>query len=187
MSEVTGIILAAGQSTRFGRDKLIARLSDNSTILSASARPMLEVIPKIIAVLAPGQTERQQYLDDLGIEILICSKALMGIGHSLACAVNGSSGSDAWVITLADLPYIQTQTIMQIYQQLQSGSQLVAPYYQGRRGHPVGISCQYKAELLNLTGDTGARSIFHRHSDKLDKLDTKDAGILRDIDLLSDL
>jgi len=65
---------------------------------------------------------------------------------------------------------------------LRQGASLVAPYYQGRRGHPVGIARHFYAELTRLQGNQGARGLLERYHDQVNKLIVSDPGVVRDVD-----
>ncbi len=185
--DITAILLAAGSSTRFGSDKLLARLPNQETICSASAKAVMQVVPKLIAVIGEQQPARAILLTELGIPVHVCKHSSQGMAASLAYAVNCSKNSQGWIIALADMPFIQAGTIKSIYQALASGSVMVAPFYQNKRGHPVGFAKQFQMELTALSGDQGAQSIIKKHSVELVKLETNDPGILKDIDQVADI
>ena len=93
----------------------------------------------------------------------------------------------AWVIALADMPWIEIATIQCIAVALDLGADLVAASHQGVRGHPVGFSRRYYAELVALSGDEGAKTIVGAHERELQLIETDDAGISRDVDTPGDL
>lgn len=49
-------------------------------------------------------------------------------------------------------------------------------------GHPVVFHRRYLPELLTLSGDEGARSLLHRHADRITRLELDDTGLWRDLD-----
>ncbi|WP_444543078.1 nucleotidyltransferase family protein, partial [Methylomonas koyamae] len=64
---------------------------------------------------------------------------------------------------------------------------IAAPCRQGRRGHPVGFAGHLAADLLDLHGDNGAKSVIERYRPQLQLVEVADPGILRDIDTPDDL
>ena len=70
---------------------------------------------------------------------------------------------------------------------LVGGAPLAAPFFRARRGHPVGIAGEFRAELEALKGDEGAKGLLARHADKLIKVPVGDPGVIRDIDIPGDL
>ncbi len=187
MRRVTGILLAAGSSRRFGANKLLAPLSDGTPLAVAAARRLIAAVPEAIAVVRPGDVELAAVLGAQGLRIVECAQAQCGMGHSLAAGVAAAGAADAWLIALADMPSIEDSTLASVVAHLVAGSELVAPFHAGRRGHPVGFAAGFGAELLSASGDTGAREILARHASLLTRLDVDDPGILLDVDTPADL
>ena len=95
--------------------------------------------------------------------------------------------SDAWLIVLGDMPFIKPQSIAKIAQALVAGDKIVAPYYHGQRGHPVGFSRDYYSQLSSLDRDAGARNIIKDNQNNLTTIEINDPGICMDVDRRSDL
>ncbi len=187
MRRVTGILLAAGSSRRFGSNKLLAPLADGTPLAVTAARRLIAAVPETIAVLRPGDVELAAALAAQGLRIVECAQAEYGMGHSLAAGVAAAGTVDAWLIALADMPYIQHSTLSDLVALLVAGQDLVAPFYNGERGHPVGFAADFASELLALSGDAGARWILAHHAPSLARLDVDDPGILMDVDTPGDL
>jgi molybdenum cofactor cytidylyltransferase len=187
MPGAVGVLLAAGVATRFGGNKLLHRLDDGRTLAEAAAQRLLEALPLSIAVIRPGDDVLQGLLHQAGMRVVVCPLAGRGMGHSLACGVAAAALADAWVIALADMPYIRCDTLHRVVQGLRTGAAIVAPYYAGRRGHPVAFGRGLLGGLLNLEGDVGARQLVQRQLDKVYRLEVDDPGILQDVDTPADL
>jgi molybdenum cofactor cytidylyltransferase len=187
-----GILLAAGFSRRFGAaDKLLQILPDGRPIALAAAENLIKAIPLTIAVLRPENTALANLLKNAGLKIVFCGTQETEMADSLSAAVHYSAqfseSSVGFVIALADMPYIKPDTIEAIVHALNSGAAIVAPVYQGKRGHPVGFCAKFRNELEQLTGDEGARAILKRHADQIELLECNDPGVLADIDTPQDL
>ena len=187
-----GILLAAGFSRRFGAaDKLMQTLPNGRLMAVAAAANLIEAIPLTIAVLRPDNKELADLLENAGLKIMFCNTQETQMADSLSAAVRYSAqldvSGDGFVIALADMPYIKPHTISAVARELKAGAAIVAPVFQGKRGHPVGFSAKYRHELEQLTGDEGARSILKRHADQIKLLECNDSGILTDIDTPEDL
>jgi len=184
---ICSLLLAAGSGHRFGSDKLLAPLVNGVPVGLAAARNLASAGCKVLAVVRDPRSGIGPLLAAEGIELVTCVDAERGMGHSLACGVRAAHGADAWVVALADMPYLRPRTIGAVSQALAEGAEIVAPGYRGRRGHPVGFSSHYREELLRLTGDKGARALLVERADRICLLRVDDPGILSDIDRPGDL
>ncbi|MDM8557333.1 nucleotidyltransferase family protein [Candidatus Parabeggiatoa sp. HSG14] len=183
---ITGVLLAAGYSRRFSGDKLLHPLADGTPIAVAAARKLYTSVNQALAVVRPESTELAHLLRCEGLQIVNCVEAETGMGASLACGVKASLNAQAWVIALADMPFIQIATIEQIATLLRQRAAIVAPQYQGQRGHPIGFSQFYGTQLSQLSGDTGARTVLQQHHTQITHFPCNDAGIHYDIDTYQD-
>ena len=104
-----------------------------------------------------------------------------------AVATDETADADAWVVALADVPWIASRTIEKVAYALRAGASIAAPSLRGQRGHPVGFSRRHRAALAALTGDVGARDIIMRNAAELTLVDVDDPGILGDVDRPADL
>ena len=190
--KIVGILLAAGFSTRFGTNKLLAPLpagvpEAGTAVAVAAARRLAQALPEPLAVVRPRAQKVSRLLREAGCRTLVCKSAAEGMGTSLAAGVRATRDADAWVIALADMPYVQTETIRRIALALEEGAAIAAPSCAGERGHPVGFARRFRDELLGLSGDEGARAILKAHPDWITLYVTEDRGVLRDIDVPGDL
>ena len=183
---IVGILLAAGSGSRFGGAKLLHRLPDGTPIGVASLRILMKALPDVIAVVRAGDRELSKLLESEGIAVSLCEDAHLGMARSLACAIRASMNAEAWVIALGDMPFVAPATITAVARQVAHSRRIVVPAYRGERGHPVGFGSRYRAELLGLDGDGGARAVLKSHAQDVEIIDCEDPGMLRDIDTPDD-
>lgn len=184
---IVGILLAAGRGSRFGSDKLLHPLADGTPMAVAAARNLRPACDRLIVILRPGSEVLAGLLADEDCEPVFCQDADAGMGHSLRVGVQASPAAAAWIVALADMPFISPGSYQSVAASLRSGASLVATAFNGRRGHPVGFAGQWFDELSALDGDQGGRSILQAHRHKLLLCPVADPGVLRDIDRLEDL
>ncbi len=184
------IVLAAGQSTRFGGNlhKLMqpwlgATLLENSLRHAvASHLPVVVVTTELLAGVA------RQHVAARDVVVVPpmdgSSNSPLGVGFSIAAGVSASPNAPGWLVLPADMPLIQAQTLQLVARQL-AKHPVVFAQYQGRRGHPVGFSAELYSELIALTGDEGAKRLVSRYPAHAVLVD--DPGVLLDVDTPEDL
>jgi len=184
---IQGILLAAGSASRFGSDKLAHRLGDGTPIVLAAARHLREALACSLAVVRSARSPVAELLRDEGLQIVECPDAAEGMGVSLAAGVRASAGASGWVVVLGDMPFIRPDTIRRVAERLAAGEAIVAPFFGGKRGNPVGIAAMFGDQLQASHGDEGARALLREQANRIVRLDVDDPGVLRDIDTRDDL
>ncbi|NIB43979.1 nucleotidyltransferase family protein [Pseudomaricurvus alkylphenolicus] len=194
---IAGILLAAGRGSRFGGDKLLAPLADGRTMIEHSAERFFGAFDNAVCVVRPQDEVLQTLLDQSGYPWIVAERAHEGMSQSLVAGVAHWPHADGWMVGLADMPTIETETIVSLRQQLQKpistddSATIIVPWFQQsqvrKRGHPVGFSHHFREELLALQGDEGARSILKSHGDCRVDVECWDPGILQDVDLPEDI
>ncbi len=186
---VCGLLLAAGRATRFGSDKLLAPLPASTLdvvagtpLAAAAARHLVQALPSSLAVVRPNAPALCALFAGSGLRVVQCADADDGMGASLACGVAATRDADAWIVALADMPWIAAATIRRIVAALQNGADIVAPVSRGDRGHPVGFARRHFATLAALKGDAGARDLLRAAAASVTLIDVEDPGIVRDVD-----
>tara|TARA_Y100000590_G_scaffold430815_1_gene544898 strand:+ start:293 stop:862 length:570 start_codon:yes stop_codon:yes gene_type:complete len=186
MANIAGILLAGGSSQRFGGNKLVALIEDGRSIGRRSAEQLQAALGNVLVVVPEGNVATLGVFEGV-FEVSVCADSRDGIGRSIAHGIAARPDADGWLIGLADMPYIQVETIRMLASALISELTIVRPRWFGRVGHPVGFGASYSGKLKNLQGDQGAQSIVDSHTDSLVLIDTKDSGVVLDIDRPEDI
>jgi molybdenum cofactor cytidylyltransferase len=184
---VVGLLLAAGAGTRFGSDKLSHSLPHGVPMAVQAARHLKPAVSRIVAVVRPPGADLARRLAEEGCEIVVCEKADEGMGASLACAARAAGQAEGYLVALGDMPFVRPSSAIAVRDALAAGADLAAPFWRARRGHPVGLSAKFFAQLLTLRGDEGAKKLLAAHHDRLVKIPVGDPGVIRDIDTPADL
>ena len=181
--------MAAGRGRRYDAsgqaNKLLHPMGGSSshpTMIECSAAHLLTALSDVLAVLRPHTDDVAKKLLNLGCEISVCPDADEGMANSLRHGLLATQSSDAWIIGLGDMPYVSPMTVNALQHALVCGADIVVPVFQGQRGNPVGFSRKYLPELLQLSGDQGARQLLRIFS--VTEVQVDDPGIHQDIDLL---
>ncbi|MBD8566709.1 nucleotidyltransferase family protein [Oxalobacteraceae sp. CFBP 8763] len=190
---LTGILLAAGRGRRFDpagvQNKLLQYLPNGEPVVVASARRLLAVLPRVVAVVPPRDGGVADALRALGCTVTVCADADSGMGLSLAHAIRHAPlhthGASGWLVALGDMPFVAEATLQALVRAIEDGAGIAAPLFDGRRGNPVAFGAIHYAALLALDGDQGARRLLA--SSPVTTIAVPDPGILRDIDTQGDL
>lgn len=145
---------------------------------------------KLKALLA-GQPVLQHTLDAVrasGLAWHLEDAGHPGMGDSIAAAVRATAQAGGWLVLPGDLPLVTAVTLRQVAQALMAagdGADVVAPVWQGQRGHPVGFAARCGPDLLALAGDRGAAGVLKARRVQL--LPVDDEGCVIDVDTLDAL
>jgi molybdenum cofactor cytidylyltransferase len=187
--QIVGILLAAGKGTRFdpsgAQNKLLQTTTAGDKIVVAAATTLLTVLPNVTAVVRKTDDAVAAELSALGCKVVVCPDADQGMGASLVSALAQNQHAAGWIIGLGDMPSVQTTTIAALVDKLKNGADIVAPFYKGARGNPVGFGAKHLNELLRLGGDQGARALLKSYP--VTTVEVDDPGIHYDIDTSADL
>lgn len=188
---IGGIILAAGNSKRFGEDKRGRRLANGKMLLEETIGSAMQSIQRLLVVLRHDDAFGDRLnglVNDRNIRFYCAPDSDQGMGSSLANAIGQNDDWQAALIMLGDMPYIQQPTFAAILNAYQPDNKsIIVPVTNNIQGHPVLFDRCYFDELSKLKGDTGARSILEAHAGQVIHVAVDDPGILIDIDLPSDI
>lgn len=193
LSTCVGILLAAGAGSRYRQaggatHKLQALLPSGQTVAVQSALRLREATGQVLAMVAADDALLSAQLAASGCTVVAAPPVEAGMGATLAAAAawllaHAPQASHA-VVALADMPWIAPQTLLSVAR-ADAAHLIVAPVHAGRRGHPVRFARSLWPELAALSGDTGARGVLARH--RAHEIEVDDPGVLRDVDLPTDL
>lgn len=132
---VAAVVLAAGESTRFGSPKQHLLLP---TVLSRVADAPVDEIVVVrgahdLAVAVAGTD-----LYPIGVRVVACPDWRRGPGASLRCGLEAlDEGVEAAVVVLADGPNLAPDAVGRVLDVWRAEGGIVAASYGGARGHPL--------------------------------------------------
>jgi molybdenum cofactor cytidylyltransferase len=184
VKQLAGIVLAAGRSTRFGSNKLLADLGGKPVVRHVVETAISGGLSPVIVIVGHQSERVSEALLGLDVRILKNSNFADGMSTSLRLgATSVPPGCSGVMILLGDMPRVQSETIQALAEQFVSkpGScDAVIPSYNNRRGNPVVLSARMLQRLDTLSGDNGARAILDGRNVSVFKV--PDPGILMDTD-----
>ena len=194
------IILAAGSSSRMagGRHKLLLPLDDRPVLAHVIDATLASQAHPIIVVLGHQsdqvRSQIKHYTIHHDITLVENTHYLQGMSTSLRIGIqtlltngyrNGSLSYevDSALIVLGDQPLITPQVIDTLITAYRTaGTLIVAPLYNGKRGSPVLFDKSLFAELIEVTGDEGGRTVLERHRQEVKLIEIGDALANYDVD-----
>jgi molybdenum cofactor cytidylyltransferase len=182
---IAGLVLAAGESTRMGRDKALLDYRGKTFLETIVAALRAADIARTAVVLGHHAEVIQRAIRLEGVEVVLNVDYQRGQTSSLQAGLRALEAPEleAVVLCLVDHPAVSANTIRQLVDSFrQRQAQVVIPAHQGQRGHPVVISRALFPELLRLTPAEGANCVIRKYRAATEFLETADAGILLDVD-----
>lgn len=181
------LVLAAGNSRRFQGHKLSALLQ-GEPLLFLTLKSIADVIDDICLVYDKRDSIIASLIQGSPLQVnsLAICPSTPAMSESIKCGVQHCQDWDAWLICLADMPLIEPPTFKKLYNAMDR-DRIIQPTYNGQPGHPVAFGQQFQSELLQLSGDRGAKPVIENNKQHLYRIEIDDPHILCDIDTPQDL
>jgi molybdenum cofactor cytidylyltransferase len=201
---VAGIVLAGGESARFGEPKQLLDWQGRpfvhavaETALNAGLSPVL-----VVTGAHADRVENALHNLDVGIEYnpdwqAGQSSSIQAGLRSLAVttglrflsgnkrSMNSWEGVGAAIFLLADQPQVTPPILRALVEQhTRTMGSVIAPLVDGKRANPVLFDRITFPELMELSGDVGGRAVFSKFP--VEYLTWHDQSLLADVDTVDD-
>lgn len=185
---IGAIVLAAGEGTRFGGDKVTARLRGLAVVRHVVDRLQEAQLAPIVVIGAPGAHALRDALAGSAATVVENPRRDEGLSASLRLGVESLPAELAgFVVALGDQPGIDAGVVARMLAVWRdSNAAAVVPEYADGRGNPVLFDDTMRRHIALLTGDAGARDLLQRMGDRVVTVPV-DAPAPRDIDTPDDL
>ena len=185
-----GVILAAGASSRMGRDKALLPWRDG-TFLSAAIRALQPATELVIVVAGANAASLSPIADADAAFLTVNSNPQQGQFSSLQVGLQDvlNRGRDAAIVTLVDRPPAEVETIEQIKAAFLSSDEqvwAVVPEFGGKHGHPIVIGREMIGAFLRAPALNTARDVEHAHQKNIRYLPVNDPLIVANVDTPED-
>lgn len=188
VSRVAAVILAAGESRRYGAPKLLATLDGRPLLQHVIDAANASSCDDVIVVFG-HEADRILAGVHLGraLAVMNCEYA-QGQSTSLRLGLRDARASDAIVVLLGDQPRITTTLVdALIERQRETRASAVMCASNGHRSPPTLLHRDLWPALEALSGDLGAREVLRGRDDVATLEVTADLGSLEDVDRPADL
>jgi molybdenum cofactor cytidylyltransferase len=187
-TKVAGVVLAAGSSTRMGRNKLLLPIG-RETVVRRAVREALEADLEPVVVVLGHEAERVRVeLRGLPCLAIVNPDHALGVGTSLKAGVAEAAGTrvGAAVVLLADMPFVTASSIRTVVESYrESRAPLVLSRYGEVDAPPTLYDRSLFPELLALAEGRCGREVVRRHAHEAAVV-ASSVGALRDIDVAED-
>ncbi len=187
--KISGIILAAGLSTRIGEPKQLLPFRGSTIIETVIDNLLGSKLDEVVVVVGHEAEKIKACIRHKPVKIVFNPDYRNGMLTSAQCGVRAISDSaDAFALTLVDQPFITSNLIdLVVDAHTQTDRGITIPSYDNRRGHPVIFDCRYAADVLALEPENGGvRSLFRKNAYDIHYVVVDTDHVIRDIDYRKD-
>jgi len=195
---VSAVVLAAGMSTRMGRNKLLLTFRGKPLVVHAVDTLLGSKVGEIIVVLGHESAKVWDRLEDYTGKVANGDKRSRvrlvenpdfrdGLSTSVRIGVQAvSSEAVAIMIYLADQPLLEPADVDRIIDAFATakaeGKTIVVPFFEGERGNPVILDASLRDSILGIVGDVGCKGVIKRFPEKVYAIEMKNDHVVRDVD-----
>jgi molybdenum cofactor cytidylyltransferase len=201
---ISGIILAAGGSSRFGQPKPLLDWHGQPFVRAVAQTALAAGLSPVVVVTGANAEQVETALDDLPVIIVRNEDWQSGQSSSIRAGLRslpppflrdtspksfgfggGWEGVGAAIFLLADQPQTTPAVLRALTEEhARTLAPIVAPLVEGQRANPVLFDRLTFPDLMALSGDVGGRAVFSKHT--ITYLPWHDTGLLEDVDTPED-
>jgi molybdenum cofactor cytidylyltransferase len=193
-----GVILAAGESSRMGRDKALLpwppppnTAPAAGTFLSAAIRSLSVSTDFVVIVAGKNETTLAPVAYANAASLVVNPDPSRGQFSSLQLGLREvlNRGRDAAIITLVDRPPAAITTVQTLREAFESAEQniwAVVPEFSGKHGHPYVVGREMIERFLRDPVTGNARDVEHRYQDHIQYLAVADPFVALNINTPQD-
>nr|WP_314072613.1 molybdopterin-binding/glycosyltransferase family 2 protein [uncultured Roseococcus sp.] len=185
--QVAGLVMAAGRSSRMApHNKLLVTDGEGVAMVARVAEKVLASGVRPVLVVTGHDRERvEAALAGKPVIFVHAEDYAEGLSASLKAGLAAlPPDAEGVLVALGDMPLVEPAVISRILAGFdpEEGRAIVQPIFRGKHGNPMVWGREFLPEMMQLTGDMGARQLVARHADRLVEVEVPDDGVLRDFD-----
>lgn len=167
------VLLAAGESRRFGSPKQLALIDGEPMLRRAACTALAAGVPVLVVLGAQADSVRSA-LDGLNVDVFHCADWAAGMGRSLATGAQAATklfpNASGLLLCLADQPLIEAAMLTQLlHRHHQVPQKILACAHGAAAGPPVLFPRDCLDELAQWDGADGARALLQRESHRVER------------------
>lgn len=185
---IWAVILAAGESKRMGKPKLLLPFGGKTIIETIVETVVSSKVEKTLVILGSDRKKIEEKIKNYPVEIVYNRDFRSGMLSSIQCGFKAlPEETRAVLVVLGDQPKISTTVINKLIDAYKSsGKGIVLPVYKKERGHPVLIDVKYREEVESLSPEVGLRGTVYNHPEDILEVEVETPSIFQDINDKSD-
>lgn len=189
MTGVTGIILAAGLSSRFSGNKLRASFQGETVLCRVMLAALASKLSRVIVVLGHQAADMRALLSGFSLDIVINDHFREGQSSSIKKGILAlDDDCKAAMFLAADQPLLMPGIIDALIDgYFAEGMPICHPVVGGQRRNPAIFDRSLFPELMALAGDQGGRKVIDAHPGQAAMLEFLDFRPFADVDTIDDL
>jgi len=182
---IAALLLAAGQSSRMGSNKLLAEIDGRPMVARVAQRLLSSHARPIVAVVGNQADQVDAALGKLPVERVRNPAFAEGLSSSLKAGLAAlPEDIDGVIVCLGDMPLVAGRDLDRLIAAFNplEGRAIIVPTRRGKRGNPVLWAKRFIPEMAELAGDVGAKHLIGEHAELVCEVEMDSDGVLVDID-----
>jgi molybdenum cofactor cytidylyltransferase len=184
-AQVAAVVLAAGQSTRMGSNKLLKMVGGKPMVRHVAEAALASRAGPVFVVVGHQASDVSLALAGLNVTFVHNPDYAQGLSSSLKTGIAAVPDTSAGaLVLLGDMPRITPEIINRLVIALDTNgtASAVVPTVAGQRGNPILLGRALFPQVADLNGDIGARRLIDQSADKIVEIPIDDAAVLLDVD-----
>lgn len=167
------VVMAAGNASRFGENKLAREMGGKSLIRRALEAVPAEVFHRIAVVTQ--YPEVAALTEKFGFQAVENQHPELGISRTIQLGLSAMDDCDGVLFQVSDQPLLRRETVAAAVALWQANpTAIVALAHNGARGNPCLFPARFFPELMALEGDRGGSGVIRRHPEALILLEVEE-------------
>ncbi|RSU09374.1 hypothetical protein CBF29_11620 [Vagococcus elongatus] len=160
MQEISAVIMASGQSSRMGKNKLFLRYQGKTFLERVIELTLRAGFSECILVITPEDAGKCHFSKE--VNVVFNHESHLGQSNSVRLGTKKASGSLGFLYLTVDQPLLTVEVLEKIAAHA-AGDKIVFPTVDGEPESPVFFGRNFYQELIHVSGKGGGREVRDNH------------------------
>ncbi|MHB8902054.1 MAG: nucleotidyltransferase family protein [Thermoguttaceae bacterium] len=181
------IVLAAGNSRRMGRQKLLLPMGEGTVVGRIVDELLASPVDQVLVVVGSDGGAVAEALEPRPVQLVVNPDPDGDMLSSVRCGLRAMDRDQGVLVVPGDLAGITRVVIAQLVAAFADGTdRIVVPTFEGKRGHPLLFSAAYRQEILTRFDNIGLRGLLEAHPDAICQVEVDSPAVLVNMNLPED-